>query len=138
MGRHTASDGRGREAIKIPRDLSLRLPERRAVEQLLEQMREHAFATAWRHGFGQVALERHALTSRAKVGVMLSRQTRAPGRPECWHLVISEWRDGQRQAATPAEFAAWIGCGWPELDAVDTFALVSGRHAVIPCSTRNG
>jgi hypothetical protein len=133
VGQHSTPDGLGRDRVEVPPELPLSLPERRAATLLIRQILDRAQATARIEGFGQVAVEHSALTSDATVGVMISRQTRRPGRPECWHLVVSEWRDGQRCPARVEEFAAWLSCGWPELDAVDTFVLTHGRHAVIAC-----
>jgi hypothetical protein len=119
--------------VQIPRELPTSTPEWQDAAFLLQQMRDRAQVTASRDGFGQAAIEHAALTHQAEVGLMVSRQARTADRPECWHVVVSEWHDMERRPASPEEFAAWIGCGWPELDAVDTFTLVSGRHALIAC-----
>jgi hypothetical protein len=119
--------------VPIPHEFPLSRPEWQDAAFALQQMRDHARVTASRDGFGQAAIEHAALTNQTQVGLMVSRQARTPDRPECWHLAVSEWHDAERRPASPEEFAAWIGCGWPELDAVETFTLVSGRHAVIAC-----
>lgn len=135
MGRHVARDGEPRrQRVQIPHELALSTPERQAAALLLQQMRDRAQVTASRDGFGQAATEHPALTHQAEVGLMVSRQARTSNRPECWHVAVSEWQDAERRPASPEEFAAWIGCGWPELDVVDTFTLVSGRHALIACN----
>jgi hypothetical protein len=90
------------EPLPVAHSLALSLPDRRAAVLALKGIREHVRAVARRNGFGQVALEHRALTSQGAVGIMLSRQKRAAGRPECWHLAISEWRDGQRHPAGPS------------------------------------
>jgi hypothetical protein len=139
VGRHVArGEEPRRQRLEIPRELPLSSPAWQAAAHVLQEMRDRARVTASRDGFGQAAIEHDALTHRARVGLMVSRQARTPDRPECWHLALSEWRDAERRPASPEEFAAWIGCGWPELDAVDTFTLVSGRHAVIACSATGG